>query len=207
MRTKRGGKTWSRNRLRNSFTGKVIRRCLLWWGGVAPAKGHLIIFKGSEPVIGDSDSMGVTAKIVECKLGTAKGSFAIDNPLLTKRLLYQFRKNFGCPSGFREFVRIRSPSQRAYIERVIGTIRRECLDWLIPLSESHLRCILKSWIAHYNFGRPHMALGPGLPDPPLAHIEPRQANSRHRRGESYAVHAKPILGGLHHEYLLAPARV
>jgi hypothetical protein len=50
-----------------------------------------------------------------------------------------------------------------------------------------------------------MALGPGLPDPPLTHIEPPQANSRHRRGESYAVHAKPILGGLHHEYLLAPA--
>jgi len=35
---------------------------------------------------------------------------------------------------------------------VIGTIRRECLDWLIPLSESHLRFILKSWIAHYNGG-------------------------------------------------------
>jgi len=33
---------------------------------------------------------------------------------------------------------------------VIGTIRRECLDWLIPFSEMHLRRILKSWIAHYN---------------------------------------------------------
>jgi transposase InsO family protein len=98
-----------------------------------------------------------------------------------------------------------SPKANAVCERVIGTIRRECLDWLIPLSESHLRCILKSWIPHYNFGRPHMALGPGLPDPPLTHIEPPQANSRHRRGESNAVHAKPILGGLHHEYLLAPA--
>jgi hypothetical protein len=39
------------------------------------------------------------------------------------------------------------------------------------------------------------------------HIEPPQAKSRHRRGESYAVHAKSILGGLHHEYLLAPDRV
>jgi hypothetical protein len=54
----------------------------------------------------------------------------------------------------------------AICERVIGTIRRECLDWLTPLSESHLRFILKSWIAHYNGGRPHMALGPGVPDPP-----------------------------------------
>ena len=60
----------------------------------------------------------------------------------------------------------RSPTANAICERVIGTIRRECLDWLIPLSESHLRSILKSWIPHYNTGRPHMALGPGVPDPP-----------------------------------------
>jgi hypothetical protein len=56
--------------------------------------------------------------------------------------------------------------------------------WVTPLPESHLRSILKSWIVHYNGGRPHMLLGPGessgitrtLPEPPL----------RHRRGESYA---------------------
>ena len=46
----------------------------------------------------------------------------------------------------------RSPTANAICERVIGTIRRECLDWLIPLSESHLRSILKSWILHYNGG-------------------------------------------------------
>jgi transposase InsO family protein len=57
-----------------------------------------------------------------------------------------------------------SPTANSICERVIGTIRRECLDWLIPLSESHLRFILKSWITHYNTGRPYMALGPGLPD-------------------------------------------
>jgi putative transposase len=49
---------------------------------------------------------------------------------------------------------------------VIGTIRRECLDWLIPPSEAHLRSILKEWVAHYNGGRCHGALGPGVPDPP-----------------------------------------
>src|SRR5438105_3988727 len=53
----------------------------------------------------------------------------------------------------------RSPKANATCERVIGTIRRECLDWLIPLSESHLRSILKSWVPRYNGGRPHMALG------------------------------------------------
>jgi hypothetical protein len=52
---------------------------------------------------------------------------------------------------------------------------------------------------------PHMALGPGVPDPPLTHVEHPHSNSRHRRGESYAVRAKPILGGLHHEYFIAPA--
>ena len=96
----------------------------------------------------------------------------------------------------------RSPTANAICERVIGTIRRECLDWLIPLSESNLRFILRSWITHYNTGRPHMALGPGIPDSPtdIDHLQP---HSRHRRGESYAVRADPILGGLHREYSIA----
>ena len=46
----------------------------------------------------------------------------------------------------------------AICERGIGTIRRECLDWLIALSESHLRFILKSWIGHYNGGGRTMLL-------------------------------------------------
>jgi transposase InsO family protein len=93
-----------------------------------------------------------------------------------------------------------SPQANAICERVIGTIRRECLDWLIPLSESHLRSILRSWVGHYNRGRPHMALGPGVPvvrsAPPL---------TRHRIGERLGVRARSVLGGLHHEYLPAPA--
>jgi transposase InsO family protein len=100
----------------------------------------------------------------------------------------------------------RSPTANAICERIIGTIRRECLDWLIPLSESHLRSILKSWIPHYNAARPHMTLGPGVPDPPPAYRNFPHPDSRHRRGESYSVRANPILGGLHHEYFLAPAR-
>ena len=44
----------------------------------------------------------------------------------------------------------RCPKANSICERVIGTVRRECLDWLIPLSESHLRSILGSCIAHYN---------------------------------------------------------
>jgi putative transposase len=97
----------------------------------------------------------------------------------------------------------RSPRMNAVCERVIGTIRRECLDWLIPLSEAHLRKVLLSWVQHYNRGRPHMALGPGIPDPPLTRSA--RPTSRHRRGESYMVRADPVLGGLHNEYSLAAA--
>src|SRR5882762_9825028 len=74
----------------------------------------------------------------------------------------------------------RSPKAYAVCERVIGTIRRECLDWLIPLTESHLRTVLQSWVRHYNTGRPHMALGPGVPDPPTAMHHNFKSRFRHR---------------------------
>src|SRR5262245_61597669 len=54
----------------------------------------------------------------------------------------------------------------AHCERFIGTARRECLDWMIPLNEQHLRSVLAEWISHYNGERPHSALGPSLPDDP-----------------------------------------
>ena len=98
-----------------------------------------------------------------------------------------------------------SPKANAICERVIGTIRRECLDWLIPLSQSHLRWFLKSWVDHYNHGRPHMALGPRVPDPPSEVARPPAQLSRPRVGGRSLLRVKSILGGLHHEYSLAPA--
>ncbi len=91
----------------------------------------------------------------------------------------------------------------AICERVIGTIRRECLDSSIPLSEPHTRSMLKKWVKHYNGARPHMALGPGVPDP-RAEV-PANEKSRHRLGARTVVWARPVLGGLHHEYSHAPA--
>jgi transposase InsO family protein len=88
---------------------------------------------------------------------------------------------------------------------VIGTIRRECLDWLIPLSEPHLRLMLKEWVTHYNVARPHMALGPGVPDPPMRTAMRADEKSRHRLSARTMVCARSVLGGLHHEYSLAPA--
>ena len=98
-----------------------------------------------------------------------------------------------------------SPKANAICERVIGTIRRECLDWLIPLSESHLRSILGAWVGHYNHGRPHMTLGPGVPDPPLVVVSPATPLTHHRIGERLGVRVRAVLRGLHHEYLLVPA--
>ena len=99
-----------------------------------------------------------------------------------------------------------SPKANAICERVIGTIRRECLDWMIPMSEAHLRSILRRWVAHYNRGRPHSALGPGVPDPPRqsGRVPVPRSEFRHRMAAGALVLAGSVLGGLHHEYSLAP---
>jgi putative transposase len=96
----------------------------------------------------------------------------------------------------------RSPMANAVCERVIGTIRRECLDWMIPLSESHLRIVLQRWIDHYNHARPHSRLGPGVPDPP-AKRSATTPKSRHHLDENLTVLVRSVLGGLHHEYSLS----
>ena len=101
---------------------------------------------------------------------------------------------------------IASPKANSICERVIGTIRSECLDWMIPLSEAHLRSILREWTTHYNRGRPHSGLGPGVPDPPQG-VAVQKAKSRHRLAVGALVLAKSILGGLHHEYAIATATV
>jgi transposase InsO family protein len=92
----------------------------------------------------------------------------------------------------------RAPQANAYCERLIGTVRRECLDWIIPLNERHLRRALADWLAHYNGERPHSALGPGLPDNPAQ----RASLIGHRLPTGHRVIARPRLGGLHHDYRL-----
>jgi putative transposase len=96
---------------------------------------------------------------------------------------------------------VRSPQANALCERLLGMLRRECLDFMIPLSEYHLRYILTEWVPHYNTGRPHMALGPGIPQPLPPLPMPLQTH-RHKLPAHVHVEAHPILGGLHHEYRL-----
>ena len=59
---------------------------------------------------------------------------------------------------------VRAPKANAYCERLVGTIRRECLDFLIPFGERHLKRLLTHWVAYYNHARVHSSLGPGVPD-------------------------------------------
>jgi putative transposase len=95
------------------------------------------------------------------------------------------------------------PQANAICERVLGTLRREALDFVIPLTEDHLRRMLREWVAHYNQGRPHMSLGPGIPQPPVVLPVPLRG-PRHRLPAHCRVVTRPILGGLHHEYGLKP---
>jgi len=92
----------------------------------------------------------------------------------------------------------RAPQANAFCERLVGTIRRECLDFLIPLYETHLRKILKEWVAKYNQSRPHLSLGPGIPEPSGGMPAPPVSGipCGHR------VVRTSISGSLHHEYRL-----
>jgi putative transposase len=95
---------------------------------------------------------------------------------------------------------LRAPQANARCERVVGTIRRECLDFLIPLGQRHLKHLLNRWVEHYNHGRVHMSLGPGIPSPLTP--SPPYSEHRHRLPPGHRVCRKAVLGGLHHEYWL-----
>lgn len=83
----------------------------------------------------------------------------------------------------------RSPWQRAYVERVIGSIRRECLDHAIVFSEASLRRTLASYFFYYHETRPHLSLAKDSPKPrPVKPLELRP------------VVAVAQVGGLHHRY-------
>src|SRR5687767_16030929 len=95
---------------------------------------------------------------------------------------------------------LRAPKANSLCKRFGGTLRRECLDFLIPFNERHLRFVLKTWIAHFCHARPHMSLGPGIP----AALRPaaQESTHPHRIPAGHTVRSVALLGGLHHEYWL-----
>src|SRR5262252_5192279 len=94
----------------------------------------------------------------------------------------------------------RSPKANAFCERLIGSARRECLDFMLPVNEDHVRWIVKQWAPHYNKSRPHSSLGPGFPDPNVQKVEVQI--KRHCIPKECRIVVTPILAGLHHEYKL-----
>ena len=83
----------------------------------------------------------------------------------------------------------RAPRANAHAERWVGTVRRECLDWLLITGQRHLEQVLRAYAAHHNSARPHQALGLVAP---VARGQPVQPT-----GE---VVRRDRLGGLVHEY-------
>jgi putative transposase len=97
---------------------------------------------------------------------------------------------------------VRAPQANAYCERLVGTVRRECLDVMIPLGEKHLGKILAEWVRHYNQGRPHSSLGPGIPESSEGTLSAVCLGTRRQNFSATGRHvvSRSILGGLHHEY-------
>jgi len=81
----------------------------------------------------------------------------------------------------------RSPWQNGYVERSIGSIRRECLDQMLVLAERHLRRVLDSYARYYNEARTYLALGKDM-------LKPRPI------GRTETTEERPILGELYHKY-------
>ena len=83
----------------------------------------------------------------------------------------------------------RSPWQNPYVERIIGSIRQECLDHVVVLGERHLRRILKSYFDYYHRSRTHLSLDKDAPEPRAVHAP-----------ETGTIIEFPQVGGLHHRY-------
>ncbi len=83
----------------------------------------------------------------------------------------------------------RSPWQSPYVERLIGSIRRECLDHVIVLNEAHLMRILNDYFDYYHESRAHLSLDRNAPTP-------REIESS-EQGDVVSI---PQVGGLHHRY-------
>jgi transposase InsO family protein len=84
----------------------------------------------------------------------------------------------------------RAPTANAIAERIVRTIRTECLDHLMVIDERHLRAVLAEFVTYYNRDRPHRSLG-------LQSPLPSRVRARGR------VLSRPVLGGLHHVYARA----
>jgi len=89
---------------------------------------------------------------------------------------------------------VQAPNANAYAQRWVGTVRAECLDWLLIVGRAHLERVLRVYVQHDNAHRPHRALGLQPPDPPPV------ARSILGEDDRGAVHRRDLLGGLLHDH-------
>jgi putative transposase len=88
----------------------------------------------------------------------------------------------------------RAPKANAICERLLGSVRRECLDHILVLSEQHLYRVIREYVEYFNRARPHQGIGQQIPEGATAVPE------KEKKGKIIAF---PILNGLHHDYRLA----
>ena len=82
----------------------------------------------------------------------------------------------------------RAPKANAICERFLGSLRRECLDFFLPLGERHLHQTVKEYVRYFNHARPHQGIAQSIPCPPQSLPHSGQVISH------------SVLGGLHHDY-------
>jgi len=87
---------------------------------------------------------------------------------------------------------IKAPRANAICERLVGSVRRECLDHILLISETHLRRVLREYVRYFNRSRPHQGINQRVPD--------RESSPEVSAGATEEIVSSPVLGGLHHEY-------
>lgn len=90
-----------------------------------------------------------------------------------------------------------APKANAFVERFVGSLRRDCLDHVLVLSDGHLQRVLDEYRSYFNASRPHQGIDQRRP----ATFGSPTSSTKFRRGT--AVDASPVLGGLHHDYRFA----
>jgi putative transposase len=144
---------------------------------------------GSAPRFLVHDNDGIFGQFGARRPGRTGRSYRCALDLWLEEVLYI--KGIPIPYG--------APNAQAHIERFMGSLKRECMNHFIFLSEDHLRRTVSAYVAYYNNGRPHQGIegipecGPGLP----------RVSRPATEDAPIKVVARPVLGGLHHDYQLA----
>jgi transposase InsO family protein len=153
--------------------------------------GLLILQHGRRQILWLGVTAHPTAEWIACQLTEAYGWTLAPRYLIRDRdaVYGEVFKRRLLAMGIRDRpTAARSPWQNGYAERLIGSIRRGCLDNVVVFGERHLRHLLKSYQKYYNEARTHLSLDK---DAPASRVVQAVGS----------IIAKPLLGGLHHQYV------